>query len=489
MDQGAAAVDDRTPTRRVRIPDVLHRSRARRSAPALAIGRPARVLPGAGRHLRPGPHRRGLTALVALGMALVYRANRILNFAQADLGTLPVVLVLMLITAWGWSYFVAVPSACRRRSCSAAMVELAVIRRFFNAPRLLLTVATLGLAQCSRPAAFLLPRWASAARAGRPHRAAVRPPVHGLSGSSSTPTTSSPWSWPRCGSSPWPVPAAHRIGDGHPGQRRQRRPGPSARRPGEAPPDRSWAVAGLLAFTATFLRAGILGLPGHQRPQLRHPAAVAGRADARAASPTSPPSPPARSPSACSSWASAGTASSPLLIDPILALVVVIASSSPGVAVTPEPRTPTRRAGRRPRRCAPSRRSWPACPRCACAGMGRRSAGGRALVLPTSSPSSTPSLKASAGPHLRHPRPVPRGPHRVGGPGLARPDRVLRHRSGGGAARRRSTRAPTSSSPCSCLGRRWPSWRCRRVCPRLRQRGLYLAVTTFAFSWPRPPTS
>ena len=35
-----------------------------------------------------------------------------------------------------------------------------------------------------------------------------------------------------------------------------------------------WAVAGLLAFTAIFLRAGILGLPVDQRAHLRHPAPV-----------------------------------------------------------------------------------------------------------------------------------------------------------------------------------------------------------------------
>src|SRR5215207_9113481 len=39
----------------------------------------------------------GLTALVALGMALIYRANRIVNFAQADLGYAPTVVTFMLL--------------------------------------------------------------------------------------------------------------------------------------------------------------------------------------------------------------------------------------------------------------------------------------------------------------------------------------------------------------------------------------------------------
>jgi len=31
----------------------------------------------------------GVTALIALGMALIYRSNRIVNFAQGDLGAAP----------------------------------------------------------------------------------------------------------------------------------------------------------------------------------------------------------------------------------------------------------------------------------------------------------------------------------------------------------------------------------------------------------------
>ena len=46
----------------------------------------------------------GVTALVALGLALIYRSNRILNFAQADLGAVPVTLSVALIAASGLPY-------------------------------------------------------------------------------------------------------------------------------------------------------------------------------------------------------------------------------------------------------------------------------------------------------------------------------------------------------------------------------------------------
>ena len=47
----------------------------------------------------------GRIALIALGIALIYRANRIVNFAQGDLGAVPATLGVMLVVAWSWSYW------------------------------------------------------------------------------------------------------------------------------------------------------------------------------------------------------------------------------------------------------------------------------------------------------------------------------------------------------------------------------------------------
>lgn len=99
-----------------------------------------------------------IASLVALGMALVYRANRVLNFAQAELGTAPAVLVVGLVTLGGWSYWLAVPSGLVVAVVLGAVVELAIIRRFTRAPRLILTVATIGLSQLLTFVSILLPR-------------------------------------------------------------------------------------------------------------------------------------------------------------------------------------------------------------------------------------------------------------------------------------------------------------------------------------------
>src|SRR4030088_731501 len=46
----------------------------------------------------------GRVALIALGIALVYRANRVINFAAGDLGQLPASLAVLLVLSWGWNY-------------------------------------------------------------------------------------------------------------------------------------------------------------------------------------------------------------------------------------------------------------------------------------------------------------------------------------------------------------------------------------------------
>jgi len=100
----------------------------------------------------------GRIALIALGIALIYRANRIVNFAQGDLGALPATLGVMLVVAWGWSYWFGLVIGLAGSILLGVLVETLIIRRFFTAPRLLLTVATIGLAQVLAGAALFIPR-------------------------------------------------------------------------------------------------------------------------------------------------------------------------------------------------------------------------------------------------------------------------------------------------------------------------------------------
>jgi branched-chain amino acid transport system permease protein len=100
----------------------------------------------------------GRIALIALGITLVYRANRIVNFSQGDLGALPATLGVMLVVAWGWSYWLGLAAGLAASVVLGVLVETLVVRRFFEAPRLVLTVATIGLSQVLAGAGLFLPR-------------------------------------------------------------------------------------------------------------------------------------------------------------------------------------------------------------------------------------------------------------------------------------------------------------------------------------------
>jgi branched-chain amino acid transport system permease protein len=100
----------------------------------------------------------GLTALIAFGLALVYRANRIINFAAGDLGGVPAALSVLLILGPGVNYVLAVPIGLVAALALGGVVEFVFIRRFFKAPRLILTVATIAVSQILAGIATALPR-------------------------------------------------------------------------------------------------------------------------------------------------------------------------------------------------------------------------------------------------------------------------------------------------------------------------------------------
>ena len=99
-----------------------------------------------------------LTALLAVGLALIYRANRVVNFAQADLGSAPVALAVGLVVFWGWSYWLGLGIGLLGSLVLGAIVEVALVRRFRDAPRLVLTVATIGIATLLVVLAIITPR-------------------------------------------------------------------------------------------------------------------------------------------------------------------------------------------------------------------------------------------------------------------------------------------------------------------------------------------
>ena len=88
-----------------------------------------------------------LTGLSAVGLVLVYRACRIVNFAQAALGSAAGMLATQLFQQRNWNYYAAFAMGVVVAALVGALADKLVIQRFFWAPRLVLTVASIGLAQ------------------------------------------------------------------------------------------------------------------------------------------------------------------------------------------------------------------------------------------------------------------------------------------------------------------------------------------------------
>src|SRR4051812_23162163 len=88
-----------------------------------------------------------LSGLVAVGLVLVYRANRIVNFAQGSLGGLAGILAACLIMGPKWPFLLASLVGLVTALVLGGLVEVGIIRRFASSPRLVLTVATIGVAQ------------------------------------------------------------------------------------------------------------------------------------------------------------------------------------------------------------------------------------------------------------------------------------------------------------------------------------------------------
>ncbi|HWC33597.1 MAG TPA: ATP-binding cassette domain-containing protein [Mycobacteriales bacterium] len=90
----------------------------------------------------------GMTyGLLAVGLVLIYRTNRIINFAHGQIGAFGSALFGLGTVSWGVPYWVAFPLALMLAAGTGAIAEAGVVRRLRNAPRLMSIVATLGVGQ------------------------------------------------------------------------------------------------------------------------------------------------------------------------------------------------------------------------------------------------------------------------------------------------------------------------------------------------------
>jgi ABC-type branched-subunit amino acid transport system ATPase component/ABC-type branched-subunit amino acid transport system permease subunit len=98
-----------------------------------------------------------IIAMLGIGIVLVYRSSRVINFAVGDLGVPSAALLAITAVRDHWPYWLALVAVLLVGTLAGAVVELAVIRRLFRAPRVIVLVATIGVAELAQAVTGALP--------------------------------------------------------------------------------------------------------------------------------------------------------------------------------------------------------------------------------------------------------------------------------------------------------------------------------------------
>ena len=90
----------------------------------------------------------GMTyGLLAVGLVLVYRTNRIINFAHGEIGAFAAAFFGIAVVRWHIPYWVAFVPSLAAAAGVGALAEVVVVRRLRRAPLVMSVVATLGVGQ------------------------------------------------------------------------------------------------------------------------------------------------------------------------------------------------------------------------------------------------------------------------------------------------------------------------------------------------------
>ena len=97
-------------------------------------------------------------SVIAVGVILVYRASRIINFAVGNMGVIGATLLSLLVVQYHVPFWVALPIALITGLALGAIVDATVIRRLRKSPRVVVLVATIGIAQIAEAIAYKIPQ-------------------------------------------------------------------------------------------------------------------------------------------------------------------------------------------------------------------------------------------------------------------------------------------------------------------------------------------
>ena len=87
----------------------------------------------------------GIYGLLAVGIVLVYRGSRVLNFAQGELGTVSLIVAWYLSTDLGLPWIVGAVAGVAAATAVGLAFERLVVRKMADSSRISVAVATVGL--------------------------------------------------------------------------------------------------------------------------------------------------------------------------------------------------------------------------------------------------------------------------------------------------------------------------------------------------------
>ena len=100
-----------------------------------------------------------VNGLLALGLVLTYRASRVINFSYGAMGALAATVAVECNLAHHVNWFVCIGIALLVGAALGLLVDAIIRWRFFTAPRLIVMVVTIGLAQLFGGIQLLVPGW------------------------------------------------------------------------------------------------------------------------------------------------------------------------------------------------------------------------------------------------------------------------------------------------------------------------------------------
>ena len=96
-------------------------------------------------------------SIIAVGVVLVYRATRIINFAVGNMGVVGAAILSLLVVQYHVPYGVGFAGALVVGLAFGTIVDLAIIRRLRRSPRVVVLVATIGVSQLAAVIAIKIP--------------------------------------------------------------------------------------------------------------------------------------------------------------------------------------------------------------------------------------------------------------------------------------------------------------------------------------------